>query len=94
MVGMVLKDIAKFLLTSAGNGFWFCRVHSARESLWFFFFMIQGGICNKVFSCISFTGIIDSCRVDFIRRLKGFDFSFLSKCCLYLGLKVQDLSVQ
>ena len=53
--------------------------------------MIQGGVCGKVFSCILFSGIFYSCRVDIIRRPKGFIvFSFLSKCYLYFGLKVQS----
>ena len=53
--------------------------------------MIQGGVCGKVLTCILFSGIFDSCRVDFIQRPKGFIvFSFLSKCCLYFGLKVQS----
>ena len=53
--------------------------------------MIQGGVCGKVLSCMLFSGIFDSGRVDFIRRLKGFIvFSFLSKCCLYFRLKVQS----
>ena len=53
--------------------------------------MIQGGVCGKVLSCMLFNGIFDSCRVDFIQRPKGFIvFSFLSKCCLYFGLKMQS----
>ena len=53
--------------------------------------MIQGGVCGKVLSCMLFSGIFDSCRVDLIRRPKGsIVFSFLSKCCLYFGLKVQS----
>ena len=53
--------------------------------------MNQGGVCWKVLSCILFSGIFYSCRVDFIRRPKGFIVSsFLSKCCLYFGLKVQS----
>ena len=52
--------------------------------------MIQGGVCKKVLICILFSGIFYSCWDDFIRRSKGFIvFSFLSKCCLYLELKVQ-----
>ena len=53
--------------------------------------MIQGGVCGKMPSCTLFSGIFDSCRVDVIRRPKGFIvFLFLSKCCLYFGLKVQS----
>ena len=53
--------------------------------------MIQSGVCGKVLSCILFSGIFDSCRVNIIQRPKGFIvFSFLSKCCLYFGLKVQS----
>ena len=52
--------------------------------------MIQGGVCGKVLSCTLFSGIFDSCRVNFIQRPKGFVFSFLSECCLYFGLKVQS----
>ena len=50
--------------------------------------MIQGGVCGKVLSCISFIDIFDSCRVNFIQKFLF--FSFLSKCCLYFGLKVQS----
>ena len=54
--------------------------------------MIQDGVCGKVLSYVLlFCGIFYSCRVDFIRRPKGFIvFSFLSKCCLYFVLKVQS----
>ena len=42
-------------------------------------------------SCISFREILDSLRVDFIRRPKGFmGFSFFSKSCSDLGLKMQS----
>ena len=30
------------------------------------FLMIQDGVCGKVLSCILFSGIFDSSRVDFI----------------------------
>ena len=40
--------------------------------------MIQGGICVKVLSCISCSGIFYSYRVDFIRRPKGFNVFFFS----------------
>ena len=53
--------------------------------------LIQSGVSGKMLSCILFSGIFDSCRVDIIRRPKGFIvFYFLSKCCLYFGLKVQS----
>ena len=53
--------------------------------------MIQAGVCGKILSCILFSGIFDSCRIDIIRWPKGFIvFSFFSKCCLYFGLKVQS----
>ena len=39
--------------------------------------MIQGGVCGKILSCI-FSGIFYSCRVDFIRRPKGFIVFFFS----------------
>ena len=55
--------------------------------------MIQDGVCGKVLSCMLFSGIFYSCRVNFIRRPKGFIvFSFLSKCCWYFRLKVQSLA--
>ena len=34
--------------------------------------MIQGSVCGKMLSCILISGIFDSCRVEIIRRLKGF----------------------
>ena len=40
--------------------------------------MIPGGVCGKMLSCILFSGIFDSCRVDIIRKPKGFIvFSFM-----------------
>ena len=48
--------------------------------------MIQSGVCGKVLSCMLFSGIFDSCRVDFIQSPKGFIVFFLSKCCLYFRL--------
>ena len=40
--------------------------------------MIQGGVCGKMLSCILFSGIFDSCRVNIIRRPKGFITFFFS----------------
>ena len=90
MVGMKLKDIAKFLFINPGVVFGFGEFIQFENYFWFLL-IIQGGVYGKVLSCLLFCGIIDSCRVDFIRRPKGFiTFIFLSKCCLYLGLKVQS----
>ena len=50
--------------------------------------MIQDGVRGR----ISFREILDCLKVDFIQRPKGFmDFYFFSKCCSYLGLKMQSL---
>ena len=39
--------------------------------------MLQGGVSGKVLSCILFSGIFDSHRVNFIQRPKSFiDFFF------------------
>ena len=40
--------------------------------------MIQGGVCGKVLSYILSSGIFYYCRVDFIRRPKGFIVFFFS----------------
>ena len=40
--------------------------------------MIQGGGCGKMPSCILFSDIFDSCRVDIIQRPKGFLSKVLS----------------
>ena len=72
-----------------GGGLVLESSYSSRITLGFL--MIQGDVCGKVLSCILFSDIFYSCRVDLIRRPKGFIvFSFLSKCCLYLGMKVQS----
>ena len=81
---MVLENIVKFLLISAGESSFSSRITLG-------FLMLQGGVCTKVLSCILFSGIFYSCRVDFIQKPKGFIvFPFLSKCCLYFRLKVQS----
>ena len=46
--------------------------------------MIQGGVCGKVLSCILFSGIFDSCRIDFIQRPKG--FIVFTQSCLTMNL--------
>ena len=89
VIAVVLENIVKFLLLSAGVGFSFGCSFSSRLTLGVL--MIQGGVCGKMLSCILFSGIFYSCGVDLILRPKGFIvFSFLSKCCLYFGLKVQS----
>ena len=51
------------------------------------FLMIQDGVWGRMLSCISFREILNSLRVDFIRKPKGFmDLLLFLKCCLYLGL--------
>ena len=66
---MVLENIVKFLLISAGVGFSFGKFIQFENHLGFL--MIQDGVCGKVLSCILFSGIFDFCRVDFIRSPKG-----------------------
>ena len=51
--------------------------------------MIQGGVCGKMLSCIFFTGIFDSCRVDIIRRLKGFIVFFFFSFKVLLVFRVE-----
>ena len=89
VIGVVLENIVKFLLISAG---WVLVLECSFSSrLTLGVLMIQGGVCGKMLSCILFSGIFDSCRVNITRRPKGFIvFSFLSKCWLYFGLKVQS----
>ena len=66
----------KFLLISAG---WVLVLESSFSSrITLCFLMIHGGVCGKVLSCILFCGIFYSCRVDFIRRPKGFNVFFFS----------------
>ena len=40
--------------------------------------MIQGGVSGKMLLCILFRGIFHFCRVDIIRRPKGFIVFFFS----------------
>ena len=76
VVGMVLENIVKFLLISSGEGLVLECSFSSRITL--AVLMIQSGVCGKVFSSILFSSIFDSCRVNFIRRPKGFIVFFFS----------------
>ena len=50
--------------------------------------MIQSGVCGKLLSCVLFSGIFYSCRVDIIRRPKGFIVFFFSfKMLLVFGVE-------
>ena len=57
----------------------------------FGFLMIQSGVCGKMPLWIFVKEIVDSWRIGFIQGPIGFiDFSFFSKCCPNLGLKMQS----
>ena len=86
VIGVVLENIVKFLLISAGVGLSFGMFIQFENH--FGSFNDPEWCLGKMPSCILFRGIFYSCRVNIIRRPKG--LFCLSKCCLYFGLKVES----